>query len=145
MAEEARATASMGESTSRRSGLQGARKRIRMKHGREYRPYKMIIAPESQIHHEWIDDTAEYRGVALVETKPHQYGIIDVIQILDGEITVLTEAEVKKAGGKDMDKEKRIEGRVTAWGLRLAVPAGVIKGIGLVLSPYRDTIRVLYR
>ena len=31
-------------------------------------------------------------------------------------------------------EEKKIEGKVTAWGLRLAVPAGVIKGIGLVLQ-----------
>jgi hypothetical protein len=33
-----------------------------------------------------------------------------------------------------MDKEKKIGGRITAWGLRLAVPAGVIKGMGLVLQ-----------
>lgn len=30
--------------------------------------------------------------------------------------------------------DEKIEGRVTAWGLRLAVPAPVIKGIGLVLQ-----------
>ena len=78
------------------SGVPGEKNRIRAKHGKQYRPYKAIIAPDSQIHHEWIGKTAEYRGIALVETKPHQYGIIDVIQILDGEITLLTEDEVKR-------------------------------------------------
>lgn len=73
------------------TGLQGERHKIRKKHGKQYRPFKRIIAPESQIHHEWIPDTAEYTGVALVETKPHRYGIIDVIQILEGKISLLTE------------------------------------------------------
>ena len=31
-----------------------------------------------------------------------------------------------------MSEEKKIEGKVTAWGIRLQVPAPVIKGIGLV-------------
>ena len=79
-----------------RTGLRGERHRIRKKHARDYKPYKMIIAPESQIHHEWIEKTAEYTGVALVEKEPHMHGIIDVIEILDGKITLLTEEEVKK-------------------------------------------------
>jgi hypothetical protein len=116
------------------TGLQGARNKVRNKHNKQYKPYKDIIAPESQLHHEWIPVTSEYRGVALVEAKPHQYGIIDVIEILDGKITLLTEEEVKKKGGKDMNNEKKVEGRVTSWGVRLAVPAGIIKGIGLVLE-----------
>jgi hypothetical protein len=74
-----------------RTGLRGERNAIRNKHQKQYRLYKNIIAPDSQLHHEWIVDTAEYRGVALVEATPHQYGIIDVIQILDGKITLLTE------------------------------------------------------
>lgn len=78
-------------------GLQGKRNRIRMKHRTHYRPYKRIIAPDSQIHHEWIPSTANYRGVALVEKDQHQHGFVDVIKILDGKITLLTEEEVKKS------------------------------------------------
>jgi hypothetical protein len=78
------------------TGIPGARCRIRCNHNKQYKPYKDIIAPESQIHHEWVPKTAEYRGIALVEKEPHQYGIVDVIQILDGEITLLTEEEVKR-------------------------------------------------
>ena len=87
-----------------RTGLSGDRKKIRMKHGNQYRPYKQIIAPDSQIHHEWLPDTAEYRGLALVEANAHQYGIIDVIQILDGEITQLTEEQIRK-GCDDRDEQ----------------------------------------
>ena len=78
-----------------RTGLRGARNRIRNKHRNQYRPYKMIIAPDSQLHHEWIPRTAEYRGVALVEKDAHMHGFVDVIEILDGVITLLTEEEVK--------------------------------------------------
>jgi hypothetical protein len=79
-----------------RTGLRGERNKIRTKHGKQYRPYKMIIAPDSQIHHEWIPDTSEYRGVALVEAEQHMHGIVDVIEILEGSITLLTEEEVKR-------------------------------------------------
>ena len=78
------------------TGLQGDRNKVRYKHGRQYRPYKQIIAPDSQIHHEWIPNTSEYKGVALVEKDAHMHGFVDVIQIIDGEITLLTEEEVKK-------------------------------------------------
>ena len=83
-----------------RTGIPGEKEKIRAKHGAQYRPLKKIIAPESQIHHEWIPKTAEYRGLALVEKDPHQYGIIDVIQILDGKITLLTEEDVKNGEKK---------------------------------------------
>lgn len=33
-----------------------------------------------------------------------------------------------------MNDEKKIVGRVTAWGIRLQVPAGIIKGIDLVVE-----------
>lgn len=84
-----------------RTGLRGDRNKIRLKHRNQYRPFKNIIAPESQIHHEWVPDTSEYRGVALVEAEAHQYGIVDVIEILDGKITLLTEDEIKKKGKKN--------------------------------------------
>lgn len=72
---------------------------IRNKHGYHYRSYKRIIAPDSVLHHEWLNDgTADFRGVALVEKDPHQYGYVDVIRILDGKITLLTEAEIRNGG-----------------------------------------------
>jgi hypothetical protein len=86
-----------------RTGLQGARNKIRGRHSHEYKPYKAIIAPESQLHHEWLPDSPEYRGLALVEADPHMHGFVDVIEILDGEITLLTEEEVRK--GKKREKE----------------------------------------
>lgn len=81
-----------------RTGLQGKRNKIRMRHGREWRKYKQIIAPQSQIHHEWVSGTAGYRGVALVEADQHMHGIIDVIRILDGEINLFTEREIADRG-----------------------------------------------
>ena len=78
------------------NGIPGKRARIRTKHADYYRPYKKIIAPESQIHHEWIPGTAEYTGVALVEVDQHMRGFIDVIQILEGEIILFTEEEVRE-------------------------------------------------
>lgn len=78
-----------------RTGLAGERNRVRAKHGRLWGPYKRIIAPDSVQHHQWRPGTAKYDGVALVEKDQHQYGIIDVIQILEGKITLLTEEEVR--------------------------------------------------
>ena len=78
------------------TGLQGERNKIRYKHGNQYRPYKQIIAPDSQIHHEWVPNMSDYRGVALVEADQHMHGFVDVIEILEGKITLLTEEEVKR-------------------------------------------------
>jgi hypothetical protein len=77
------------------SGLRGERNKIRANHSHKWQQYKKIIAPDSQIHHEWIPGTAKYQGVALVEKDQHQHGIIDIIQILDGEITLRIERESK--------------------------------------------------
>jgi len=79
----------------KRTGVQSGRNVIRSKHGKQYRPYKQIIAPDSVLHHEWIPRTADFRGVALVEVDQHLHGFVDVIQILEGEITLLTEEEIK--------------------------------------------------
>ena len=76
------------------TGLQGERSKIRRNHARLYYPYKQVISPNSQIHHEWIPGTADFRGVALVETDQHMHGYIDVIKILDGKITLFTEKEI---------------------------------------------------
>ena len=78
------------------AGLPHERKIVRLRHGHLYRPYKQIIALESQIHHEWLPETAEYRGVALVEKDQHMHGLIDVIQILEGEITLFAEEGVRR-------------------------------------------------
>ena len=77
------------------TGLRGARFRIRCRHANHYQEFKQIIAPESQLHHQWIPGTCEYRGVALVEKDQHMHGYIDVIRILEGEITLFTEAEIR--------------------------------------------------
>lgn len=84
-----------------RTGLRGERNKIRSKHANQYKPYKAIIAPDSQIHHEWIPDTSKYRGVALVEADQHMHGFVDVIEIIDGEITLLTEEEIRKGRKKE--------------------------------------------
>lgn len=77
-----------------KTGIRGERNKLRRKHRGQYIPFKQIIAPESQIHHEWIPGTAEYTGVALVEKDQHMHGFVDVIKILDGKITLFTEREI---------------------------------------------------
>ena len=79
-----------------RTGLRGEKKNIRTKHQKMWRRFKNIIAPGSQIHHEWLNNgTSAYRGVALVEANQHMDGDIDVIHILEGDITLFTEAEIR--------------------------------------------------
>lgn len=79
----------------RTTELQGKRNRIRAKHRSNWREYKNIIAPNSQLHHQWHPGTSEYDGVALVEKDPHQHGIVDVIEILEGKISIFTEKELQ--------------------------------------------------
>lgn len=78
-------------------GLPHERKLIRMRHRNKWTPYKQIIAPESQLHHQWIPETASYTGLALVEADQHMHGFIDVIKILEGGITLFTEKEISEA------------------------------------------------
>jgi hypothetical protein len=77
------------------TGISGERAKIRTQHANKWRPYKKIIALDSQLHHQWRSGTSEYDGLALVEKNSHMHGIIDVIQILEGEITLLTEEEIQ--------------------------------------------------
>lgn len=77
------------------TGLQRDKNRIRIRHGKRYKSYKQIIAPDSQLHHQWLPETANFQGVALVEKGQHMHGFIDVIQILEGEITLFTEEEIR--------------------------------------------------
>ena len=73
------------------TGLAHERNIVRQRHCYYYRPYKRIISPNSVLHHEWLPETSNYTGVALVETDQHQHGYINVIKILEGEITLFTE------------------------------------------------------
>ena len=73
-----------------------------MRDSYQWRQYKRIIAPGSQLHHQWIPKTSDYTGLALVEVNPHKYGIINVIEILDGEITLFTEKEIQEQEIKDI-------------------------------------------
>jgi hypothetical protein len=78
------------------TGFRHERNKIRACHRNKWLRYKKIIAPKSQIHHQWVPETSEYKGVALVEKDQHMHGFIDVIQILDGVITVFTEKEIRE-------------------------------------------------
>jgi hypothetical protein len=78
----------------KRTGIQRKRNVTRHRHGKLWREYKQIVAPESVLHHEWITESSEYKGVALVEKNQHQHGFIDVIKIVAGKITIYTEAEL---------------------------------------------------
>lgn len=73
------------------TGIQGERNKVRRRDGNRFRKHKRFFAQESQIHHQWIPGTAEHTGIALVEKDKHMHGIIDVIFILAGEITLSTE------------------------------------------------------
>ena len=77
------------------TGIQGGRHIIRNKHAYYYRAIKQAT-PNSVLHHEWIPGTAKYRGVALVEKEAHENGIIKVIKVLEGQITIFTEKEIKE-------------------------------------------------
>ena len=80
----------------KQTGISGERERVRMRDSYRWRPYKRIIAPESQLHHAWRPNSAEYSGLALVEADAHMHGTIKVIRILEGEISLLTEKEIRE-------------------------------------------------
>lgn len=75
------------------TGLLRERRSVRARGRHHFGKLKRFFAQESQIHHQWIPGTAEYTGMALVEKNQHMHGIIDVICVLDGEITLLTEEQ----------------------------------------------------
>jgi len=78
-------------------GLRHERANRRGRDGAKYRHFKKFIDPlgQTQVHHSWYVASAECEGVALVEKNQHQHGFIDVIEILEGEITVFTEQELR--------------------------------------------------
>lgn len=81
-----------------KEGLRHKRANRRSRDGQKYRHYKKIIDPNglTQLHHSWYGGSAECEGVALVEKEQHQHGYIDVIEILEGNITILTEDEIRR-------------------------------------------------
>ena len=78
----------------KQTGIQGDRNKIRTRHAMEWLPFKRIIAPQSQLHHEWLPNSAKYSGVALVESTQHRHGFISVIKVLEGTITLKTEEDI---------------------------------------------------
>lgn len=82
----------------RQTGIPWEREKVRSRHGNQWRPYKHIIAPDSQLHHNWCPNSAEYTGLALVEADAHRHGFIDVIEILEGTINLFTEKEIAAGG-----------------------------------------------
>jgi hypothetical protein len=79
-----------------KTGIQGLKNKVRTKDADFYRRFKKVIAPTSQLHHEWSNNgTAEYTGVALVEADQHMYGFVEVIHVVRGEISLFTEASLQ--------------------------------------------------
>jgi hypothetical protein len=79
-----------------KTGIPELKNKVRTKDADFYRQFKNMIAPASQLHHEWLNNgTAEYSGLALVDPDQHMRGIIDVIYTLRGEITFFTEASLQ--------------------------------------------------
>lgn len=71
------------------------RQLIRARDNRRYNPIRQFWSHlKTDIHHEWIPDTADYMFIALVERSKHQYGIIDPICILEGEVAVNLDADL---------------------------------------------------
>lgn len=72
-----------------RKGLRRQKNLVRHKHSKRWRKYKGNWLTETELHHEWIEGTAKYNGVAIVDKSEHQYGIINPIEILSGEIQLI--------------------------------------------------------
>ena len=72
----------------KQTGISGERERIRMRHNYKYQAIKKTKAIECELHHEWVVGTAKYRGVAFVEKEAHRHGVIKVIELLEGAITL---------------------------------------------------------
>lgn len=69
-----------------------ARHRVRARHETKYRGIKLLLESffeglKLQLRHQWLSGTAEYTGLALVDTERHQRGIISVVYPLEGVIT----------------------------------------------------------
>ena len=78
------------------TGLQGGREKIRARDNGRWRKYKRFVAPGSQLHHAWCINSENYTGLALVEADAHMHGFINVIKIIEGEIRLFTEKELRE-------------------------------------------------
>jgi len=103
------------------TGIQHERELIRAKHHRMYAIHKYTVDPQglTQIHHEWIIGTAEYRGVALVDAKLHRRGIIEVIEVLEGEITLLIEEKQNMKEEREKEAVNAVNVTVKVSGVAL--------------------------
>lgn len=72
--------------------VQGDRRRIRDTHRRKYRPFKKILDPDGRtcLHHDWIEGTAAYSGVAIVDKDVHQkyHEFAPPLYLKDGKIVL---------------------------------------------------------
>lgn len=80
------------------TGIQRVKRLVRAKHQKRWNKYKQIIAPNSELHHEWIPNSGRYRGVALVDKEKHRHGVINPIQIIEGKIMLFSEPEIRRVG-----------------------------------------------
>ena len=72
--------------------LRGDRECVRREHGRKYRPFKKILDPEGLtcLHHNWIEGTSAYSGVAIVEKEIHEryHEFVQPLELKDDKIIV---------------------------------------------------------
>ena len=61
------------------------RETIRCYHRNKYKALRRTF-PDSVIHHQWIELTAKYDGVALVNGELHRHNKIEIIRLLEGKI-----------------------------------------------------------
>ena len=66
--------------------IQEERNRIRHEHYRRWKNYGKEFFQNVDIHHVWIEGTADYTGVAFVEREAHRRGIIRVVSIIRGKV-----------------------------------------------------------
>jgi len=72
-----------------RIGLRRERKIVRNRHRLRWNKHKGNWFTETEIHHEWLEGTANYRGIAIVDKTEHQHGIINPIEILEGTVGLI--------------------------------------------------------
>jgi hypothetical protein len=75
------------KSVKNQTEIQAERDKIRARDGRKWRSLKQQYFQELDVHHSWVEDTSNYLGAALVEKEAHRKGLINVVQILEGQIT----------------------------------------------------------
>ena len=75
-----------------RGTLYGDRQCVRVAHGRKYRPIKKILDPDGRtcLHYDWVDGTAAYSGVAIVDKDVHEkyHELVPPLYLKDGKIVL---------------------------------------------------------